>query len=583
MSKDCDEMTLLLNGSLGGDSEDSLIERLDDRALERVAREAPVLDEEPEPQSGALEPTLSDQPSVPTLLSENAASGRADGDGNELARVSAAALQNAASFSRGLVDTYFRQMGNAGALSREEEIALAKRIEASQRAMLRGLCGVPMLIERIACWGHEVAEGRRRLADLVDLSVAGVEPGGDAARPERGDGPDAPDSAHDWDGFKHLSGRRDTAGSDDDDREALTNRESGQVSVATARLQKITALADEIGLQNRKRLAAVARGRDLAKSSRARLHELMSTLANEMAALRLQPTRVSDLIEALEREQQNFRPVEQQPPEIAHRAGLPVSDFRNAVAEVGKARSEIKAAREEMMKVHLRLVVSIARKYHRKSSLDLLDLIQEGNLGLMHAIEKYDYRRGVKISTYAVWWIRQSIVRAITDQARTIRIPVHMTENAAKVLRERRRFYQKEGRDPRPAEIASRIGIPVARVEQVLSMVHQPTSLDAPVGEDGDATLADLIKAPDAVDPHAAAEASALQRIVSEVLADLTPREQRILRMRFGIGSTADHTLEEIGKEFGVTRERIRQIEAKALEKLRHPARAHKLATFVDN
>jgi RNA polymerase primary sigma factor len=572
MSTDCDEMTLLLNGSLGGDSEDSLLERLDDRALERVARDT-VLDEEPELQSGALEPTLSDQPSVPTLVSESAA----NGDGNEPARVSAMALQNAASFSRGLVDTYFRQMGNAGALSREEEIALAKRIEASQRAMLTGLCGVPLLIERIACWGHEVAEGRRRLADLVDLSVPGDEPG-----PERRDGPDAPDAAHDW-VSKHQSGRPDAAGSDDDDREALTNRESGQVSVATARLQTITALADEICLLNRKRLAAVARSRDLAKSSRANLHELMSTLANEMAALRLHPTRVSDLIEELEREQQNFRPVEQQPSEIAHRAGLPVSDFRNVVAEIGKARSEIKAAREEMMKAHLRLVVSIARKYHRKSSLDLLDLIQEGNLGLMRAIEKYDYRRGVKISTYAVWWIRQSIVRAIADQARTIRIPVHMTENVAKVLRERRRFYQKEGRDPRPAEITSRIGIPVARVEQVLSMVHQPTSLDAPVGEDGDATLADLIKAPDAVDPHAAAEASALQRIVSEVLADLTPREQRILRMRFGIGSTADHTLEEIGKEFGVTRERIRQIEAKALEKLRHPARAHKLATFVDN
>ena len=571
MSKDCDEMTLLLNGSLGGDSEDSLLERLDDRTLERV--------EEPEPESGAL-PTLSDQPSVPTLVSESAANARPDGDGNELARVSAIALQNAASFSRGLVDTYFRQMGNAGALSREEEIALAKRIEASQRAMLTGLCGVPMLIERIACWGHEVAEGRRRLADLVDLSVAGDEPGGDAAIR---DGPDAPDAAHDWDGFKHLSGRPDATGSDDDDSEALTSREAGQVSVTTARLQKITALADEIGLLSRKRLAAVARGRDLAKSSRARLHELMSTLASEMAALRLHPTRVSDLIEELEREQQNFRPVQQQPSEIVHRAGLPVSDFRNIVAEVGKARNEIKAAREEMMKAHLRLVVSIARKYHRKSSLDLLDLIQEGNLGLMRAIEKYDYRRGVKISTYAVWWIRQSIVRAIADQARTIRIPVHMTENAAKVLRQRRRLYQKEGRDPRPAEIASRIGIPVARVEQVLSMVHEPTSLDAPVGEDGDATLADLIKAPDAVDPHAAAEASALQRIVSEALADLTPREQRILRMRFGIGSTADHTLEEIGKEFGVTRERIRQIEAKALEKLRHPARAHKLATFVDN
>lgn len=370
-------MTLLLNGVLGDDSEDLLLQRLDDRALERVAREAPVPDEEPEPQSGALEPTLCDQPSVPTLVSDSAANGRAAGDGTELARVSAMAPQNAASFSRGLADTYFRQMGNAGALSREEAIALAKRIEASQRAMLMGLCGVPVLIERIACWGHEVAEGRRRLADLVDLSFAGDERGGDAA------------------------------GSDDDDREALTSREAGQVSITTARLQTITALADEIGLLSRKRLAAVARGRDLAKSSRARLHELMSTPANEMTALRLQPTRVSDLIEELERKQQNFRPVEQQLSEIAHCVGLPVSDFRNVVAEVGKARSEIKAAREEMMKAHLRLVVSIARKYHRKSSLDLLDLIQEGNLGLMHAIEKYDYRRGVKISTYAVWWIRQ--------------------------------------------------------------------------------------------------------------------------------------------------------------------------------
>lgn len=580
MSKDCDEMTLLLNGSLGGDSEDSFFERLNDRALEGVAGEAPVHDEEPEPQSGALEPMLSDQPFVPTVVSESA--NRADANGNELARVSAMAPQNAASFSRSLVDTYFRQMGNAGALSREGEIALAKRIEASQRAMLTSLCGVPMLIERIARWGHEVADGRRRLADLVDLSVAGDELGGNAAGPGRRDGPDAIDAAHDLVGFKHSSGRPDAADSDDDDREALTSREAGQVSVTTARLQTITALADEIGLLSRKRLAAVARDRDLAERSRARLHELMSTLANEMAALRLHPTRVSDLIDELEREQQNFRPVEQQPSEMAHRAGLPVSDFRNVVAEIDKARSEIKAAREEMMKAHLRLVASIARKYRRKSSLDLLDLIQEGNLGLMRAIEKYDYRRGVKISTYAVWWIRQSIARAIADQG-TIRIPVHMTENAAKVQREYRRLYQKEGRDPPPAEIAARIGVPVTRVEQVLSMVREPASLDARVGEDGDATLADLIKAPDAVDPHAAAEASALQRIVSEALADLTPREQRILRMRFGIGSTTDHTLEEIGKEFGVTRERIRQIEAKALEKLRHSARAHKLATFVDN
>jgi RNA polymerase primary sigma factor len=327
---------------------------------------------------------------------------------------------------------------------------------------------------------------------------------------------------------------------------------------------------------------AQKRSRDLTKNNRSRLHELKSTLADEMTALRLHPHRLVHLIDALERERAALTRNQEQAAAVAQRTGLPAADLHAAVAQVVGARREIAAARERIVKAHLRLVVSIARKYQRRSSLDLLDLIQEGNMGLMHAIEKFDYRRGVKISTYAVWWIRQSIVRAIADQGRTIRIPVHMSEHAAKVMRERRRLYQKEGREPLAAELATRIGTPLARVEQVLSLVQEPTSLDAPVGEDGDASLGDLIEAPDGVDPHAATEASALAEIVGEALDGLSPREQRILRLRFGIGGAVDCTLEEIGKEFGVTRERIRQIEAKALEKLRHPSRARKLVTFVE-
>jgi RNA polymerase primary sigma factor len=216
------------------------------------------------------------------------------------------------------------------------------------------------------------------------------------------------------------------------------------------------------------------------------------------------------------------------------------------------------------------------------SSLDFLDLIQEGNMGLMHAVEKFDWRRGFKVATYATWWIRQAISRAIADQDRIIRIPVHMKETATRVLRERAKLYQKQGEEPSLADVALRSGVSVSQVEKVMSLVQDPTSLDLPIGEDGDTTLGDLIEAPDAIDPLAVTHASALKRTLAETLTELTAREQRILQMRFGIGGSSEHTLEEVGKSFGVTRERIRQIEAKALDKLRHPARARKLRAFAE-
>ena len=526
---------------------------------------------------------------------------------------------SSANFSRDLIDTYFRQMGDGELLSREQELALAKRIEAAQLSLVKSLCAVPMLIERIELWGNELHAGRLRLGSLVDFSARqAVTAVAVAAHGE----PAGADSLL-----------------DDEDAARTAEQDARLLAEVNARLQGMSGISREISSLTRKRLAAAARGRAISKRDQGRLRQLMASFAQEIGELWLQPERVTELIEELEREQRAVQRVESElialarragiaardlierhlghdlgrsfPQQsalrpakvwplvakehllcvaqlraelsgVVERAGLPIAELRGAAAEVARARRVLAGAREEMVRAHLRLVVAIAKRYRRNSSLDLLDLIQEGNMGLMHAVEKFNYRRGVKVSTYAVWWIRQSIARAIADQGRTIRIPVHMTETASKVLRERRKLRQQQGREAGAGELATRTGMPLARVEQVLSMVQEPTSLDLPIGEDGDATLGDLIEAPNAVNPQAAAEASALSDSVTEALAKLTPREQQILRMRFGIGDARDHTLEEVGKVFGVTSERIRQIEAKALEKLRHPALARKLLTFAD-
>lgn len=623
-------MVLSSNDLLDTECDESVPRHADGRVeLAPTGASAPGPDGDP--QFDGFEPVSQDEACVPAIPREARANDSADSAVPVTLRKTRSEAD--ARPSRDLLDTYFRQMGDAEFLSREDEVALAKRIEAAQHAVVTELCRVPMLIERIARWGQEVIEGRLRLADLVDLSLAvewfgdpiregNENPGTQTGLPQHANNPTLqPETA-------------ETSGDPTGEWDPKALAEAG-----AARLGQLAPLAREIVSLSQGRLVALVRGRNLAKGSHARLQDLISMFAGQTAALHLRPDRVSELIGVLERERQLLRQTEHEllklaercgvarkeflerhqgqelDPDwlgglaslrvprwrmlarqhgdrvaelrgelsaIAKRIGLPVADLHRAAAEVGKAQRELSAAREQMVRAHLRLVVGIAKKYRRNGSLELLDLIQEGNIGLMHAVEKFNYRRGVKVSTYAVWWIRQSIARAMADQGRSIRIPVHMAEIATKVLRERRKLQQKDGRTPETGEIAARTGIPLARVEQVLSLVQQPTSLDVPVGEDGDATLGDLIEATNAIDPHAAAEANELRTVLAEALAELTPREQRILRMRFGIGGAGDHTLEEISKEFHVTRERIRQIEARALEKLRHPLRGRKLASFVD-